>query len=211
MVARAALHVVDEVGLDALTMRRLAAHLDIQNPSLYWHFTNKQELLNCMAELMLADAFAELHALRQGQDWADWLAGFARLFRKMMFGHRDGARILAEADMSLTRFLEGLELALEVLQDAGFDATEAAVAVVTVIHFVLGHAFQAQADPLFQHAESDNSRHTPEFPIDGERFPRVAAFLHSIDVLSPATADAQFEEGLSLILDGLRAKLAKER
>jgi AcrR family transcriptional regulator len=41
-VVRAALHLLDEVGLDGLTMRRLAAYLEIQNPSLYWHFTNKQ-------------------------------------------------------------------------------------------------------------------------------------------------------------------------
>src|SRR5215469_4641736 len=94
-VARAALDVLDEVGLDGLTMRRLAAYLDIQNQSLYWHFTNKQELLNCMAELMIADAFAELRPLGPEQDWADWLAAFARRFRRMMLTHRDGARILA--------------------------------------------------------------------------------------------------------------------
>lgn len=54
-VARAALQLLDEVGLDGLTMRRLAAYLDIQNPSLYWHFTKKQELLNCIAVLMIAE------------------------------------------------------------------------------------------------------------------------------------------------------------
>jgi TetR/AcrR family tetracycline transcriptional repressor len=208
-VARAALWLVDEVGLDGLTMRRLATQLDIQNPSLYWHFTNKQELLNCMAELMIADAFANLHAAGQSQDWADWLADFARLLRKMMLGHRDGARILAEADLSLSNFLEGIELALEELQDAGFEAGEAAAGVVSVIHFVLGNAFQAQADPLFQQQRNDEkSPHAVELPIDGERFPRVAALLKIIDVLSPAIADAQFEQGLSLLLDGMRANLA---
>ena len=72
-VVRAALHLLDEVGLDGLTVRRLATYLDIQNPTLYWHFTNKQELLNCMAELMISDAFAELQPLGPDQDWADWL------------------------------------------------------------------------------------------------------------------------------------------
>jgi AcrR family transcriptional regulator len=52
-VARAALQLVDEVGLDGLTTRRLATSLNIQSPTLYWHFTNKQELVNCMAEVMV--------------------------------------------------------------------------------------------------------------------------------------------------------------
>src|SRR5215831_4715307 len=77
-VARAALHLLDEVGMDGLTMRRLAAELDIQNPSLYNHFTSKQELLDCMAALMIADGFDNLHSLRPDQDWADWLAELAR-------------------------------------------------------------------------------------------------------------------------------------
>ena len=145
-VARAALDVVDEAGLDGLTMRRLAADLDIQNQSLYWHFTNKQELINCMAELMIADAFAELQRPGPEQGWADWLAAFARQLRKAMLAHRDGARILAEADVSLSNFFGGVELALDVLQHAGFDESTAAAGVITVIHFILGNVFEAQAE-----------------------------------------------------------------
>lgn len=211
-VARAALDVVDEVGLDGLTMRRLAAYLEIQNPSLYWHFTNKQELLNCMAELMMADAFAELHAQGQDQDWTEWLAAFARLVHKTMLAHRDGARILAEADLSLNTFLEGLELALDVLQHAGFDRKEAASGVIAVLNYVLGNAFEAQADPFSLRGEEDEKRsHALRLSVDEARFPSTAALLHTTDLLSPATASAQFEAGLSLILHGLRATLAQER
>ena len=211
-VARAALQLVDEVGLDGLTVRRLAADLDIQNQSLYWHFTNKQELLNCMAELMIADAFAELQHPGSEQDWAEWLAAFARRFRSTMLAHRDGARILAEADVSLSDFFVGMELALDVLQHAGFDESTAAAGVITVIHFILGNVFQVQADPSSHvHREDEKSPHAPMVPFDEERFPRIAAFLHTTDLPSPASAEAQFEAGLSLLLDGLRANLAQER
>jgi TetR/AcrR family tetracycline transcriptional repressor len=203
---------VDEVGLDGLTMRRLAADLDIQNQSLYWHFTNKQQLLNCMAELMIADAFAELQHPEQDQEWSEWLAAFARRFRRTMLAHRDGARVLAEADLSPSNFFEGLELALDVLQQAGFDGSTATAGVITVIHFILGNVFQAQADPSsLLYEEDGKSPHTPMLPFDGERFPRIAAFLHTTDVLSLVSVDAWFEKGLSLILDGLHANLAKER
>jgi TetR/AcrR family transcriptional regulator, tetracycline repressor protein len=211
-VARAALHLLDEVGLDGLTMRRLAADLDIQNPSLYWHFTNKQELLNCIAELMIADAFAELQPPEPEQDWADWLATFARQLYRTMLAHRDGARVLAEADMSLDTFFVGIELALDVLQQTGFDPHIAIAGVITVIHYVLGHSFEAQADPSSRaYGEDEKRLRALKLSVDGERFPRIAAFLHSTEILSPASADVWFEEGLSLILDGLRAHLAKER
>jgi TetR/AcrR family tetracycline transcriptional repressor len=211
-VARAALHLLDEVGLDGLTMRRLAASLDIQNPSLYWHFTNKQELLNCMAELMIADAFAELHTQGQDQDWAEWLADFARWMRKTMLAHRDGARVLAEADLALSTFFDCLELALDVLQRAGFDGSQATSGLIAVLNYVLGSVFEAQANP-FAHAYGENEKgpHTLRLAVDEERYPRTAAFLHTPNLLSPAFVDTQFEAGLSLILNGLRAILARER
>ena len=50
LIVRAALTLLDEVGLEGLTMRRLATALKIQAPSLYWHFPNKQALLDGMAD-----------------------------------------------------------------------------------------------------------------------------------------------------------------
>jgi TetR/AcrR family tetracycline transcriptional repressor len=193
-------------------MRRLAADLDIQNQSLYWHFTNKQELLNCMAELMISDAFAELRHPGPEQDWSDWLVAFARRFRKTMLAHRDGARILAEADMSFSNFFEGIELALDVLVNAGFDGSTATAGMIAVVHYILGNVFQSQADPSsLKDGEDEKNPHSLMFAVDEERFPRIAAFFPSTDVLSPASASARFEAGLSVILDGLRANLAKER
>jgi len=93
-VVRAALHLLDEVGLDGLTVRRLAAYLDIQNPTLYWHFTNKQELLNCMAEMIIADAFAELHPPEEHEDWADWLGWFGHCRGILGRNLRAGQRLL---------------------------------------------------------------------------------------------------------------------
>src|ERR1700688_4158094 len=48
-VVRTALRILDEVGLDGLTVRKLASELGVQAPALYWHFKNKQALLDEMA------------------------------------------------------------------------------------------------------------------------------------------------------------------
>jgi TetR/AcrR family transcriptional regulator, tetracycline repressor protein len=210
-VARAALDLVDEVGLDSLTIRRLAAHLNIQNPSLYWHFKNKQELLNCMAELILADFFAELHEPEPDQDWADWLTIYARQLRTILLAHRDGARIVAEADPSLSTFFEGFEWALSVLRHASFDGNEAARGILTLQNYVLGNVFEGQAHPFSLASDEDEKQLSAlRLSLDEERFPCVAAFLHTPALFSSAWDSAQFEAGLSLFLDGLHAQFAQE-
>src|SRR5947209_3552131 len=93
-VVRAALRLLDEVGLDGLSLRRLAAEVGVRAPALYWYFKNKQELLDEMAEAMLAGQ-AWPASPAPGQEWSDWLAERARAHRRAMLAHRDGARLHA--------------------------------------------------------------------------------------------------------------------
>ncbi len=59
-VVGVALDLLDEVGLDNLTMRRLAAALGVKNGATYWHFPSKQALLEAMADAMLGGLTAGL-------------------------------------------------------------------------------------------------------------------------------------------------------
>lgn len=92
IVVEAALKLLGDVGMDGLTTRRLAQELGVQGPALYWHFENKQELIDAMAQAIMAKAFVPIEP---GEDWADWLAKRARRARRAMLSYRDGARLLA--------------------------------------------------------------------------------------------------------------------
>ena len=59
-VVAAAWALLDEAGLEGLTMRVLAKALSIQAPSLYWHFPGKQALLDAMADTLIHDV-ARMH------------------------------------------------------------------------------------------------------------------------------------------------------
>ncbi len=208
-VVRAALRLVDEVGLDGLTMRRLATYLNIQGPSLYWHFTSKQEILNGMAEVIMADAFVDLRPPEAHQDWASWVAEFARLLRRMSLAHRDGARTLAEADLTFGPFLSGVDLAVQVLHDAGFEARTALASVLTILNYVLGGAFELQADPAHSpQSEKVRSMSLGRHFVELEHFPTLARLVNETD-LPLASTDAWFEEGLRLLLDGMQVALAR--
>ena len=164
-----------------------------------------------MADLMLADFFAELHEPEPGQDWADWLIMYAHQLRSTMLAQRDGARILAEADPSQSTFFERFEWVLNILRHYGFDGNEAAIRVITLQNYVMGNVFEVQAHP-FSLASDEDEQHLPalRLALDEEHFPNVAAFLRTPALYSSAWASAQFETGLSLFLDGLRAYFARE-
>ncbi|WP_280469956.1 TetR family transcriptional regulator [Nocardia brasiliensis] len=66
VIAQAALDLLDEVGLDGPTMRKVAAALDVQAPALYWHVANKRELLDAMARNVFVAAIEGLEAPRRG-------------------------------------------------------------------------------------------------------------------------------------------------
>ena len=209
-VARAALELVDEVGLDALTTRRLATHLNVQSPALYWHFTNKQELLNCMAEVLVTDTFSDLQPSTDPErEWAAWLADYARRMRRMMLAQRDGARILAEADLMAGSLGTSIDLAAHMLHQAGFGPRGALASVLVLLNYVLGGAFERQAEPTTRPLDGNRRLAAPQSPIfDRKRFPTLARLLDESGL--SAISEEWFEDGLRLVLAGMQAALTRE-
>src|SRR5215813_8767886 len=90
-VVLAALVLLDEVGLDELTMRRLADRLGVKAASLYRHVRNKDELL-----VLLGDEISgEIPLVPQAGSWQEQLRTMARNVRRGLLAHRDAARLLA--------------------------------------------------------------------------------------------------------------------
>ncbi|AZS47012.1 TetR family transcriptional regulator [Microbacterium oxydans] len=131
-VARSALALLDEVGLADLSMRRIAAGLDVQPSALYWHFANKQELLAELADRITATIPSEL---------TDVVAT-ARGIRDALFTYRDGAELVLST--------YALQLGSSQAQTALADALRAQGAAdvedrsAAILHFVLGHATLVQ-------------------------------------------------------------------
>ncbi len=116
-VIRAALDLLNEVGVDGLTTRKLAERLGVQQPALYWHFRNKRALLDALAEAMLAENHT--HSVpRADDDWRSFLIGNARSFRQAQ---------------------------LRFLCEAGFSAGDAVNALMTISYFTVGAVLEEQA------------------------------------------------------------------
>src|SRR5262249_50116230 len=92
-VIRTALGLLNKVGLERLTLRRIARELSVQAPALYWHFKNKQELLDEMATMMFNDLLSGETPFSSDGPWAESMAGSMRALRRMLLGYRDGAKV----------------------------------------------------------------------------------------------------------------------
>ncbi|HWH26068.1 MAG TPA: TetR family transcriptional regulator [Pseudolysinimonas sp.] len=175
-VITAALALLDEHGLAELTMRRLAAALDVQPSALYWHVTNKQTLLAALADRILGHARP---SPAEDVDWRTAAAAEAAAIRDALLAYRDGAEVVLS-----TRALGlGAEEAHRRLTGAlrrGHDAAIAELAATALLHLVLGDAALVQ-----QRLQADSlGVVTPAVSLDsGDSSDSAAAFRLGVDLL----------------------------
>lgn len=195
-----ALDLLNESGLDALTMRRLAQAMDVQAGALYRYFAAKQDLLTAMAEHMV-DGVADAAGPTGDGDWSERTARLARALRAALLAHRDGARVFAGTHATgpnTLRFADGL---VGVLREAGFGDGDAARALYSVANFTVGHTLEEQA-ALAPGDGGPLDEATLREAVAAGTYPHLAATL---PVLTSTDFTAHFEFGLRLLLDGLRA------
>ncbi|MBI1360638.1 MAG: TetR family transcriptional regulator [Alphaproteobacteria bacterium] len=144
-IVRTALRLLDEVGIDGLSTRRLAAELDIKSASLYWHFKDKNELLNEMSGAMFEKALRPPNVDGPDFDWAEWLAEGARAIRRTALSCRDGAQVMARPRPRTPglSFEDNVKTAMR----SGLTDMEARLTMQTLRRFAIGSALQEQATP----------------------------------------------------------------
>jgi TetR/AcrR family transcriptional regulator, tetracycline repressor protein len=197
-----ALRLLDEVGLEGLTVRRLAAELGVQSPALYWHIRSKKELLDGMADaIVVAAGMGPPH---HGEAWRDWLARRARAVRQSLLAHRDGARIVADAAWLSPATIRAFNDELTAMVDRGFTPVLALRTLTAVSQYVTGFVLQEQAGPG-RHAEQPSDPFAALGDLlDGDT---SAPLLVAIRDGGSTTSDDAFEHGLQALIDGTTAAL----
>ncbi|WP_449485929.1 TetR/AcrR family transcriptional regulator [Streptomyces avidinii] len=191
-----ALALLNDSGLDALTMRRLAGAMGVQAGALYRYFETKDDLLTAMAERMMADASV---APEGGADWSDRLSVLARALRQALLAHRDGARVFAGTHSTGPGTLGFAEACAGVLRDAGFADADAGRALMAVVHFTLGHTLEEQA-ALRPGGGSPADPDVLREAVSSGGYPHLTAALPT---LTEADYAPHFEFGLALLVAGL--------
>ncbi|MEC3978603.1 TetR/AcrR family transcriptional regulator [Amycolatopsis sp. H20-H5] len=197
VVLAGALRLLDETGLDQLSMRRLAAVLGVQNGATYWHFHTKAELLEAMADDVLGDVLTGFDA--EGV-WHERLAELMRRFRTALLARRDGARLFSGLFSAGPHALSFGETMVGLMRAGGLSARQAIWSGDTLIYYVVGHTVEEQAALALPGGGDDKVRELAA-ALDPARYPNTAAALADIPAPHP---EEHFEYGLALILTGLR-------
>lgn len=204
-IARAGLVLLDRHGAEKLTMRSVATALGVQAPALYWHVKNRRDLVDAMADAMFGDAVDNFDL--STPQWDRFLAEGARVLRREMLRYHQGARILAGTATS--RAADLTEPMLNVMTTAGFSLADAARLAPTIFHYTIGFTIEQQARDGFEYPESNPySEENMRSHVDMATHPTVA---QAFSELYAPDFDADFEDGLAVIIDGLRARLRGKR
>jgi TetR/AcrR family tetracycline transcriptional repressor len=158
-----ALRLLDDEGLEALSLRTLARRLSVQAPTLYWHIGSKAELLDALADAIMDDAIRAIPMPGSDRNWAEWLLTALIELRGAMLRHRDGARIVSGARLSLRR-ADFSESAMSTLVDLGVELQRARLLVLAGERLTVGYVLEEQA-PV------DETQQAPDAEELRRRFP----------------------------------------
>ena len=142
-VVSAALGLIDEEGLEALSMRGLADRMHVKAASLYWHVRDRRELVELLARSVLDGVSAA-----GAGSWRPAVLGTASALGAALSSQRDADRILLEVPDALPRSQPYARLKRS-LQDAGLGPAAAAeVALMVMMQVISSRA--AAGEPLVQ-------------------------------------------------------------
>ncbi|WP_328537079.1 TetR/AcrR family transcriptional regulator C-terminal domain-containing protein [Streptomyces sp. NBC_00344] len=198
-VAATALRLLDEVGLDGLSLRAIARELGVKAPALYWHFKDKQALLDEMATEMYRRMAAEDLPATDGS-WQQGLLAYNRALRAMLLRHRDGARVYSGARFTGTEHANSLERHLSAMTACGFGLAQAVGAGTTAYSYTVGFVIEEQGvQPMPEERREgydieERARRLADYPL-------TAAAGREIFT----DYDRRFEEGLRLVVAGVEA------
>ncbi|MFJ8434902.1 TetR/AcrR family transcriptional regulator C-terminal domain-containing protein [Kitasatospora sp. NPDC094019] len=186
-VIRAALELLDETGLDALSTRAVADRLGVRMNTVLWHVKTKAGMLELMADAVIGEI--PLDGLPE--HWEERVRELARRYRRALLAHRDGAALVVGTSTAEPHTLRFAEALVAALLNGGLGEREAAWTAWALVYFTLGLGQEEQA--------------AAEQPLDGRLAAALSGTSHPaltrvLAHLGPDSFDERFEYGLSRIV-----------
>jgi AcrR family transcriptional regulator len=207
-ILHAAVALADEGGAESLSMRRLAQELGVVPMALYKHIANKDELLDGMIDVVVA----EIDPLIEGADWKTTMRERILSARRALLRHPWASRVLESRGEPTPIVIAYLDSMMGVFLDGGFS--------VDLMHHamhVMGSRMLGFSQELFDDAASMPAEEAAEvWSQMADVYPNIAKLIpvamntHEGPVVGVGCDDQfEFEFALDLVLDGLERLRAK--
>ncbi|MEV5823984.1 TetR/AcrR family transcriptional regulator C-terminal domain-containing protein [Spirillospora sp. NPDC052242] len=197
-IVRAAIGLIEREGADALSMRRVAAELDVAVMSLYNHVPNKNALLEGVAEHVVSGM--ELQD-DPSASWQDRARALVRAFRTVAHEYPRCMTVVLTRKFDTTIGLRPAERALALAEAAGFDGVTAVRITRALMAYALGTQMREIGFGKWLH-HLDTSPAADFARLDPDEFPHVIALGAELSRHDP---EADFEFGLDLLIAALEA------
>lgn len=185
-----ALTLIDEGGLPALSTRRLAAELGVSGPSLYNHFTVKDEILDAVADTVVGQV--DLSMFEDGTDWRAALLQWARSYRTALTAHPHIVPFLAQGPGRRPAGLRMADAVFGGMVEAGWPPAHATRIGALMRYFVAGSALGSFARGFV----GDPAAYDPADYPHLQQAHLLAGHQQQVD-------EGAFETGLQALVDGL--------
>jgi TetR/AcrR family transcriptional regulator, tetracycline repressor protein len=195
-IVQAALDLLDEAGMDGLTVRALASRLGVQAPALYWHVRNKQALLDEMATLIWRRVSDVMAGLPGDTPWRELMSVYATTIRTELLRHRDGAKAFSGTTLTDPDVVRRGEVTLQNLTSQGFTLADAVRSLLLINNFTIGFCVEEQA--VRQVTASGDDRYLRRAELIG---PETAPLAVEAGQVLFGDPDTRFGELTGLLLD----------
>jgi AcrR family transcriptional regulator len=217
-IAGAALQIADADGLDAVSMRRVAAALGVGTMTLYHYVRTKDDLYQLMGDTIMR----ELHVPDDALDPVNWrssIAAIARASREAFRRHPWMVKALDRGGEIGPNGFKHFEQTLAAMQGTGLPPAEKLQFTAIVDDLVFGHALRVvlEEEELANEAWRQQAFDYAERQLEGGDYPHIRALFDEgspradqwariTDELSRAD---RFELALEALLDGLERRLKR--
>jgi len=189
-ILSSALALIDDEGLDAMSMRRLASRLDVQPMAFYHHFPNKDALLDRVADEVLASV--ELPPL--DLEWGEWTRRFFHGFKDAMLVHPNRVELMLARPGTGADYANMFGAYVGTLTGAGADGALIHTSWHMLVSYLLGYLQQF-------HAAVRTFPRGRSLEGPARNLLRIAAQIEACD------DDREFDAGLDLIVQSIASRI----
>ena len=201
LVIDAAVRLADELGMDNLTIRRVADALDVKPMSLYHHVPNKEAMIDAMVDRV----FGEIALPPADLPWRDAIEVRARSARDALRRHPWATPLLDARSNPGPSTLRHHDAVIGCFLEAGFSVEVIGRAVGVIDAFVYGFALQENVLPASSGAEVADLAADVIAPLDPAEYPHLVRFAKEQVQTGSFDFANGFDYGLALLLDAIEA------
>jgi len=182
-IAKTSLDLIDQIGLEEFSTRRLGAALGCEAMAIYNHFPSKDALLDAVVDRL----FKDVKVPPRGPGWQERVRGFAHSYRSLAHAHPKAFPLLATRRFR-TRARGLIDQIIGALLEEGF-APKAAAELFRLVASYCNGSILDELSGAFQPAGEEHTS-----------IKRVQGFL------APENYDALYDRGITLLLAGFEAE-----